>query len=114
MAEPHVIPSFRKYFRLSVILSFIGMACTLLGGEQIVGTLASKVLSTQGLQSILGTAPQNQLQAVDIFLVQANINTVVAHYAPLLAYIWLGKEMDAREQRYKLENQMNAPEVSGV
>ena len=67
----NVLRAWRKYFRLSVTLSFVGLLLTLFGAEQIVGTLASKVLSTQGLQVVLGgMSPQSSLQAVDIFLVQ--------------------------------------------
>lgn len=88
--ENKIIEAYRKYFRMSVTLSFIGTLITLIGAEQIVGTLASKVLSNQGLQSVLGGInPQNVLQAVDIFLVQANTNTIVSHFAPLLSYVWL-------------------------
>ena len=88
--ESKIIDAYRKYFRMSVTLSFIGSLITLIGAEQIVGTLASKVLSNQGLQSVLGGVnPQNVLQAVDIFLVQANTNTIVSHFAPLLSYVWL-------------------------
>jgi hypothetical protein len=45
----------RKCFKLSIIVSLVGTFITLLGAEQIVGTLASKVLSLQGFQPSLGT-----------------------------------------------------------
>jgi hypothetical protein len=66
------------------------MLVTLLGAEQIVGTLAAKVLSTQGLQPLIGVInQQNTLQALDIFLVQSNTNTLVAHFAPLVCFLLL-------------------------
>ena len=92
--ENKIPDAFRRHFRMSITLSFFGMLITLLGAEQIVGTLASKVLSNQGLQSVLGGMnPQNVLQAVDIFLVQANTNTIVSHFAPLLSYVWLQDQL---------------------
>jgi Protein of unknown function (DUF3611) len=85
-----IIPTFRKYFRISVMLSLTGMFISLLGAEQIVGVLASKVLNAQGFGNTLLTSvnSQNSLQALDIFLVQANTNVLVAHFAPLLVFIF--------------------------
>ena len=98
----NVVKAFRKYFRMGVILSFMGLLVTLLGAEQIVGSLASRVLSTQGLQAVLGGMnPQNMLQAVDIFLVQANTNTILAHFAPLLSYVWLGDQLPEGKAGYR-------------
>lgn len=99
----------------SVILSLMGMLFSLLGAEQVsnlilmiqcgifpmrqyvqvVGTLATKALST-GFQTLppvfvggaLSSMP-SPLQALDIFLVQANTNALIAHYAPLVSSIWL-------------------------
>ena len=92
-----VFPTLRRYSRISVILSLVGMFITLLGAEQIVGTLAAKVLGqgSGGFYPIMTTgAPimgqsTNVLQALDIFLVQANTNTMVAHFSPLTCYLWL-------------------------
>ena len=80
----------KKAFHFSVTLSLVGMFVTLLGAEQIVGTLASKVLSLQGIQPIIGTiGTQNSLQALDIFLVQANTNTLLALFSPVVCYLFL-------------------------
>ena len=62
------------------------------------GTLASKVLSSQGLVPVLinqvgMNGAQNQLQALDIFLVQANTNTILAHFAPLVCYMSIMLQM---------------------
>lgn len=89
-----VFPTILHYCRISVILSLVGMFVTLLGAEQIVGTLASKVLGQgSGFYPIIspgsiGTST-SALQALDIFLVQANTNVMVAHFAPLTCYLWL-------------------------
>ena len=66
------------------------MLTVLLGAEQIVGVLASKVLNSQGFGSTLITNinSQHTLQALDIFLVQANTNVLVAHFAPLLLFLF--------------------------
>ena len=82
--------SLKKAFQFSISLSMVGMLVTLLGAEQIVGTLASKVLSLQGIQPVIGTiGTQNSLQALDIFLVQANTNTLLALFSPIACYLLL-------------------------
>lgn len=91
--QDNFLPTLRKYARTSITLSLVGMFITLVGAEQIVGTLASKVLSNQGFSPVLiaqpGIASPNTLQALDIFLVQANTNCMVAHFMPLLFYLYL-------------------------
>lgn len=86
-----VVSLFRKFAKISVVVSLFGMFVTLLGAEQIVGTLAAKVLSAQSLfVSSPGVLSQpSSLQALDIFLVQANTNCLVSHFSPLAFYLWL-------------------------
>lgn len=82
-----VFPTLRRYSRLAIALSLCGMFITLLGAEQIVGTLASKVLMTQSFSvGVALSQTQNSLQALDIFLVQANTNVLLALFAPILCY----------------------------
>ena len=75
----NVIPTLKKYSKISVRLSLVGMLVSLLGAEQIVGTLASKVLSQQGYVPVMAAvgAAGPQIQALDIFLVQANTKWVI-------------------------------------
>ena len=81
-----------RSFEFSVTISLVGMFITLLGAEQIVGTLASKVLSIQGIQPLIGAiGSQNSLQALDIFLVQANTNILLALFSPIVCYLGLQK-----------------------
>ena len=91
--------SLKKYSRISVAMSLIGMLFSLIGAEQIVGTLASKILSSPGLAFspllTTGTATTSPFQAVDIFLVQANTNALVAHFASLVCYIILQTQLPA-------------------
>jgi hypothetical protein len=92
--QSKIVPSYRKYAKTSVFLSLLGMLVTLFGAEQIVGGLASKALLNQGSFIPVATAggavaATSQLQALDIFLVQANTNLLVSHYAPLAIYLWV-------------------------
>lgn len=99
-----IIPTFRRYFHISVGLSLIGMFITLIGAEQIVGTLASKVLSISGTfqpYAIPSATGVTTLQALDIFLVQANTNTIVAHFAPLVCSVLLQTQLPLQLIRVK-------------
>jgi hypothetical protein len=92
--DDRIKPTITKYCQISVVVSLIGMLITLIGAEQIVGTLASKVLSVNSgfavpMLTSSGLASSSTLQALDIFLVQANTNVLVAHFVPLLTNIWL-------------------------
>lgn len=99
--EENFLPTLRKYARMSITLSLAGMFATLLGSEQVVGTLASKVLNNQGFvptimiaqPGAVNNAASNTLQALDIFLVQANTNAMVSHFVPLLSFVSLLTQM---------------------
>ena len=95
--ESKVIPTLTRYAKISVAISLVGMLVTILGAEQIVGSLASKVLAQGNAGSfmplITTTGLGQTLQALDIFLVQANTNAIVSHYVPLLCYIYLQTQL---------------------
>ena len=87
--------SIRRVIRIGTILNLFGMAITLLGAEQIVGVLAAKVLTMQGLPlsggfgaggGVLGA---QSIQPLDILIVQANTNTLLSHFVSLVCGLWL-------------------------
>ncbi len=92
----NILPTLRKYSKVSVTLSLVGMLVSLLGAEQIVGTLASKVLSNQGYVPVMNavTATNPQIQALDIFLVSAidedsKLGRDVVPYCCYYIQLWL-------------------------
>ena len=91
----NIVGTIRRYCRISVVISLLGQFFTLLGAEQIVGTLASKVLSnnSNGLFPVIQTSGYSTLQALDIFLVQANTNLLVGFYVPLLLFVWVQTQL---------------------
>ena len=80
-----------QVLRLGMIVHFIGMLLTLFGAQAIVGTLLTKSLTSQqiGTGIIAQADPSRFIQPLDIFVVQANTNTVTAHFAGLVASVWL-------------------------
>ncbi len=99
----------RRYMRLSVLISLVGTLVTLVGAEQTVGSLTARALtysSPGGFPqptllfltpnsggsggSVVGSAPPpGAVQALDIFLVQANTNTLLAHFVALVCCLGL-------------------------
>lgn len=73
--------------RQGLILNSVGMLLTLLGVETIVGTLLAKSLT-----QVEGLAIYNASQLIeplDILVVQANINTIVAQFVGIVMSFWL-------------------------
>ncbi|CAB1100796.1 unnamed protein product [Ectocarpus sp. CCAP 1310/34] len=86
----------RGSLRMGLYINVAGMLLALVGAEQIVGTLVAKVLYAQGFQPsvMVGSAgaaevAQAQFRALDVFIVQANTNTLLSHFCSLAASLWL-------------------------
>ena len=86
----------RRSLKINIYLNCLGMLVTVLGAEQIVGVLVAKILSTQGLSpfAVQGAAAGSfgatqTVQALDIFVVQANTNTLLSHLLSLCSCLWL-------------------------
>ena len=102
VSDGAVFPTMRQYCKVSVVIALVGMLVTLVSAEMIVGNLVSKtLLSSQvvGVVPVLSSTgvAQNTLQALDIFLVQANTNALVAHFAPLVCYLFLQTQIPQRQ-----------------
>ena len=82
--------SLKRTIRVGVTIALVGMLITLIGAEQIVGTLVAKAVSG-ALVSPQGMAASSamNLQALDIFVVQANTNTLLSHLASLINSLYL-------------------------
>jgi len=78
----------RRTITIGTGLNLAGMFVTLIGAQQIVGLLASKLLSMQGVtpfgMSAAAVSVQT-LQPLDILIVQANTNTLLSHFISLAA-----------------------------
>ena len=77
-----------QVLRLGVMVNLVGILLTLLGAQAIVGTLAARAITqTQFIFSPQGNQPF--ISGLDMFVVQANTNTVMAHFGGLIASLWL-------------------------
>ncbi|GAB1541108.1 hypothetical protein NUACC21_37780 [Scytonema sp. NUACC21] len=81
-----------QILQLALVVHLVGMLLTLLGAQAIAGTLIVKSLTLPQLGGVgvyTQIDPNRIIQPLDIFVVQANTNTVTAHFAGLVASIWL-------------------------
>jgi hypothetical protein len=81
----------RRAVRVQVNLNLLGLLTTLLAAEEIVGALAIKVLTTFGVSAgaTLYSSPLMGLQPLDILVVQANTNTLLAQFISLATVLSL-------------------------
>jgi Protein of unknown function (DUF3611) len=78
--------------RLGLLINLIGMAFTIFGAQAIVGSLVGKSFS-QGFAIFSGNALRF-ITPLDIFLVQSNTNTIMAHFVGVIATLWLLQGMN--------------------
>lgn len=76
-----------QVLRMSLLINLGGMLLTLLGAYAIVGTLAAKSISQPQIGVVAD--PSRLISSLDMFAVQANINTIAAHFAAITATLWL-------------------------
>jgi hypothetical protein len=84
------VKNLQKTVKVGVTIALVGMLITLIGAEQIVGTLVAKAVSGALIspQGIAAASAMN-LQTLDIFVVQANTNTLLSHLASLINSLYL-------------------------
>ena len=78
--------------RFGLLINLLGMLLTLLGAQAIVGALVAKSMS-QGFAVFAGSIPP-YISPLQIFLVQANVNTILAHFVGLVSTLWLIQTMN--------------------
>lgn len=83
-----------RTLRLGLLVNLLGTLLTLLGAQAIVGALLVKSLSQVG--GIFSGNLSKFVTPLDVFLVQANINTLMAHFVGIVATLWLIQVMNRK------------------
>jgi amino acid transporter len=83
-----------RVLRLGLLVNLSGTLLTLLGAQAIVGSLLVKSLSQAG--SLFSGNLSKFVTPLDVFLVQANINTLMAHFVGVIATLWLIQVMNRK------------------
>ena len=76
-----------------LIISVLGMFFGLLGAGGVVGALMLKVIS-QPQSNVAITNPTLAVEPLDVFLVQATINTLISHFAGVVGSLWLSRTIN--------------------
>ena len=77
-----------QIIRLGLIINMVGMLLTIVGGFATIGSILAKSVSqVQGTFSAID--PSRFVQPADLFVVQANTNTIAAHFVGIAASLWL-------------------------
>ena len=90
IAEPAKRPkkaSTLKLIRYGLIVNLVGMLLSILGAEALSGIVLLKTLSLP--QVTLGSDPDRFVNSVDLLIVQANTNTIAAHFTGIVASLVL-------------------------
>lgn len=74
--------------RLGLIVNMVGMLLTILGAFATIGSLLAKSVSQFG-GTFTAIDPSRFVQPADLFVVQANTNTIAAHFVGIAASLWL-------------------------
>jgi hypothetical protein len=76
-----------QVIRFGLIVNLIGMLFTILGAQTIVGIVLAKSLSVP--QATIATNPDRLVKSLDLLIVQANTNTIMAHFTGIVSSLWL-------------------------
>ncbi|MEM1278864.1 MAG: DUF3611 family protein [Cyanobacteria bacterium P01_H01_bin.152] len=85
-----------RTLKIGLFISLGGMLATLIGAEATVGALLAKALSQPQGAAVFG-APgtvSQYVQPLDIFVIQANTNILLAHFVGLVATLWTMNSLD--------------------
>ncbi|MBW4520746.1 MAG: DUF3611 family protein [Scytolyngbya sp. HA4215-MV1] len=82
-----------QVLRMGLIASMVGTLLSLLGAEATIGLLAAKAFS-QGVGGFVNTDPSKFIQPLDILVVQASINVILAQFSGISASLWLLNRMN--------------------
>lgn len=83
-----------KILRISLTVSVVGMFLTLLGAEAAAGLLLAKALTQPTGLAVYN--PERIIRPLDVFVIQANINVIAAHFVGIVAALWLLKSVHPR------------------
>jgi hypothetical protein len=73
---------------IGLMVSLVGMLLTLIGAEAITGIVLSKILAF-GQGELIARNDKEFVTPLDLFIVQANINIIAAHFAGIVSSLWL-------------------------
>ncbi len=75
--------------RQGLIANIIGMFLTILGAQALAGIVLIKSLNVPQGTFNVASNPSQFVNSVDLLIVQANTNTILAHFTGIVTSLWL-------------------------
>lgn len=72
---------------IGLMINLVGLLLTVLGAQATVGSLVAK--SARSIGNIFAGGFQSFITPIDLFVVQANTNTIMAHFIGVAATLWI-------------------------
>ncbi len=76
-----------QLIKTGLIFNLVGMFLTIIGAEALVGIILQKSLLIP--QATITADPNKFINSADVLIVQANTNSISAHFAGLVCSLWL-------------------------
>ena len=76
-----------KLIRTGLIFNLVGMLFAVIGAETLVGLALAKLLTLS--PQLIGSNPQQYVNSLDLLIIQANTNTIGAHFAGIITDLLL-------------------------
>jgi len=89
----------RRAIRVGVTLNLVGLLVHLWSAQEIVGSLALKVLTTPAIARTAvmygGNAgsPEGYLEPLDVLVVQANTNSLLSHFCSMVCLLYMTRKL---------------------
>jgi uncharacterized membrane protein YidH (DUF202 family) len=78
-----------KVIRWGLAVNVAGMGLAIIGAASVSGIVLIKSLSVPQGAFASGINPSQLVQSIDLLAIQANTNTIIAHFTGLLSSLWL-------------------------
>lgn len=75
--------------RIGLIINLVGMVITIIGAEAIVGIVLAKSLANPTGGALANIKPSQLVNSIDLLVIQANTNTIAAHFAGIVSSLLL-------------------------
>lgn len=76
-----------RLIKIGLILNLVGILIAILGAEALVGLALGKSLTLS--PQLIGPDSQNFVNSLDLLIIQANTNTITAHFAGIVTSLIL-------------------------
>ena len=97
-STPNVTPPKKsttvRIVQIAIITSLAGTLITILGAETIAGIVLSKTLAFDPAKVFNNQSNTEFVNSLDVFIIQACINVIAAHFAGLVSSIWIYQRID--------------------